>query len=93
MNELGIEKYELESWIHALGSMPIERILHEDLSGSYEMRRAHVFKLENGEYALVTENGCSCYSPEQAGVDLFPTLDKAKESFDKWVKENTYEVH
>jgi hypothetical protein len=85
---LGINKWDLEAWIVPLGSMPLERIAHEDLSRSYEMCVAHVFRLESGKYALVTEEGCSCYSSEQADIELFPDKNTALEAFEKWKKQN-----
>jgi hypothetical protein len=90
-NKLGIEDYELETWITQLGSVPVERTHHENLSPSYEMCMAHVFKLENGQYALVTEHGCSCYTPDSANIDLFPTLKAAEKNFNEWVKANKRE--
>jgi len=87
---LGIDDYELKEWIGTLGSMPIKRHYHEDHSQPYGMEMAHVFELENGKFALVVESGCSCYEPSKAGIELFPTLLKAKEQFDKWDKENRH---
>lgn len=84
MNDIGIEERELKAWIGALGSMPISRIAHKDNSRSYEMEMAHVFELENGKFALVTEEGCSCYSPEKAYIELFPDKEKALEKFSQW---------
>lgn len=88
---LGIDEYEIKSWLPKLGSIPIERVAYKDMSESYEMERAHVFRLENGQFALVTESGCSCYDYEDAVIDLFPDLKSAMESFDKWVKRNRYD--
>jgi hypothetical protein len=87
-NQLGIDDYEIKAWIKTLGSMPVERVAHEDLSESYEMTEAHVFKLENGQYALVTEDGCSCYSADEAEIELFPTQEKAVDKFNIWLKKN-----
>lgn len=83
-----IGSYELEAWIEQLGSVPVERIAHADYSQSYEMNVAHVYKLESGQYALVTESGCSCYEPFQADIDLYPTKRAAMEKFNAWEKEN-----
>lgn len=84
MSEIGIDKDEISAWIHALGSMPISRIAHEDRSQSYEMDVAHVFELENGKFALVTEEGCSCYESSDAQIELFPDKKKALKQFEKW---------
>lgn len=83
-----IDDYELKAWIGTLGSMPVERVAHEDYSAAWEMDRAHVFRLENGQFALVTESGCSCYEPEGASIDLHPTLESAMKSFETWKKES-----
>lgn len=80
--------YELEAWITTLGSLPVERIRHADLSESYEMNMAHLFLLENGLYALVTESGCSCYESSQADIELFKSKTAAINSFEKWEKGN-----
>lgn len=85
----GISKWDLEAWITRLGSMPVQKVAWEDFSESYEMCRAHVWRLENGQYALITESGCSCYEPEDADIDLFPNKRRAMESFDNWVRENS----
>ena len=72
-------KYEFKAW--ALDSPPVELIHSQDHSESYEMDRKHVFKLENGQYALISESGCSCYEASDAQIILFPTEEKAKEAF------------
>ena len=84
----GVDDYKIEVWLPELGAKPVERISHEDYSRCFEMCMAHVLALDNGQYALVTEKGCSCYESEDAYIDLFPTKEKAMDSFRKWVKEN-----
>ena len=69
--------------------MPKKIIKTKDVSQSYEMTRATVFLLENGKYALITEQGCSCYSSSEANIDLFSTEGRAVKRFDKWIKEVT----
>lgn len=87
MNELQEQwKYEFKTWASRFGSPVIEMVEHEDRSESYEMDAAHVFKLENGNFAFVTECGCSCYSSDDADIDLFQDLEKAQEAFRKWQK-------
>ena len=84
----GLNKYEIKYWLERLGSFPLEQVEVVDHSASYEMTKAHILKLESGQYALVTESGCSCYSAEDADIELFPDLKSAKESFANWVKEH-----
>jgi len=82
----GFSEYEIEKWLPAFGSRPTEVVISVDRSQSYEMNKATVFKLKSN-YALVTENGCSCYSSSDANIDLYPTKKAAMEAFDKWRKE------
>lgn len=85
-----IEKSDLQAWLYRLGSTPVERIAHEDISGDYRMTAAHVYRLENGQFALVTESGCSCYDASDADIDLFPTQESAMEAFNKWLKDRRF---
>jgi hypothetical protein len=70
-----------------LWSFPVERIAHFDMAGAHSKCEAHILKLENGQYALVIEEGCSCYEPKDAEIELFPTRPRAKEALDRWVRE------
>lgn len=88
MKNIGIGTYELSEWIERLGSIPIKRTAHVHYAVDYKKRTAHVFELENGRYAFVSERGCSCYSPAEADIDIYPSKKKAMESFEKWKKEN-----
>ena len=85
--KVGIDSWDLSAWIEQLGSVPVERVRHADHSESYEMSVAHIFRLENGKYAVVIEEGCSCYSSSDAQIELFPTLKRAEESFNEWEKQ------
>lgn len=69
-----------------LGSFPIKRVIGKSYSGSYEKREAHVLKLESGQYALVVEEGCSCYTSDQAEIELFPNKGQAMKKFSQWNK-------
>ena len=88
----GMQKYELEAWLVPLGSFPVERIAYKDYEPSYEVYRAHVWLLENGRFALVTESGCSCYKPESANIDIFPASGAGRaaalEKFTDWGKKD-----
>lgn len=85
-NKVGIDSWDLSAWIEQLGSVPVERLRHEDHSESYEMSVAHLFRLENGKYAVVIEEGCSCYSSSDAQIEVFPSLERAEASFNEWEK-------
>lgn len=71
--------YELEYWNGTTGFEPVALVATEDNSGSYEMSRLHVFQLKRG-YAIVSEQGCSCYSASDADIDIHPDLDSVKTS-------------
>lgn len=81
-------QYEFEYWKGHSGFEPIECLRSEDYSESYEMTMAHLFKLEGEKYAVVTEEGCSCYLASDANIEIFPSLKKAEDKFDEWDKEN-----
>ena len=85
---LSLDPWEIEAWIIRLGSMPKERVAHKDLSEPYEVREAHVFLLENGQYAVV-EEGCSCYEPASAEIEVFPSLAAASVKFNAWIRDKT----
>lgn len=73
-------KYEFEEWRKTTGFDPVELVASADESEDYDQDRAHVFLTSRGEYALVHEAGCSCYSPSDASIDLFPNLEAVKQS-------------
>lgn len=88
--------YEFGQWISVMRSAPIELIKSADYSESYSMNRAHIFKLENRQYAMVVETGCSCYTCSDAKIELFPSKHQALVSFSKYVSQqeqykSTYE--
>lgn len=76
--------YEFKYWCKIFKSPPIHLVSTHDRSRSYEMDRAHVFELQNGVYALVVEEGCSCYGPADALIELYPNIEKAQKAFDRW---------
>lgn len=80
------EEWSIKEWIFTLGSMPIAEVVHLDLGEAYTRREAHVLKLENGKYALIVEEGCSCYTAANAEIELFPSEFKAMRAFDRWAK-------
>lgn len=84
----GFEDYEIKEWVLKMESFPESVVASESRPRSYETHAAHVFKLQNGKYALVVEDGCSCYSASDALVELFPLKKVAMEKFSKWQKEN-----
>lgn len=83
---VGIDSWDLSAWIEKLGSIPVERIKFVDRSEGYSIEQAHLFRLENGKYAVVIESGCSCYSSSDAQIEVFPTFQRAEESFKEWEK-------
>lgn len=81
----GLDTWEIEAWILSLGSFPIKRHYHGVGDENYNMDRAHVLELENGKWAVVTEEGCSCYSSEEAEVEVFPYRLMAEAHFQVWL--------
>lgn len=77
--------YAFESWKERFGALPIGLIDSEDRSESYEMDQAHIFELPGDKYAFVTECGCSCYSRDDADIDIVP-LNEAKRLMHEWRK-------
>ena len=88
--DLEIEKltrewsYEFNYWKRTIGFDPVELVESHDQSPSCEMQRMHIFKLRNGEYAVVEETGCSCYDSGQAQIEFHKDLKSAMEIFNKW---------
>lgn len=76
--------YEFHCWEPYFGSSAMELVKSEDRSESYEMNRAHVFKLKNRKYAFVGESGCSCYVPSNATIEIFTNKQAALAAFNKW---------
>ncbi len=76
-------KYDFDAWIKTFMSAPTELVLSYDYSESYEMDRGHIFKLENGKYAVVMECGCSCYDPGNAEINIFENLTDATIKFNE----------
>ena len=83
---LGLDKWEIEAWITRLGSMPIKVIDRCDRSESYSIAKFTILKLEDGKYATVDENGCSCYNSEDANIEIFSTEKEAKIQFEEWTQ-------
>ena len=80
----GIDEWELKSWIARLGSVPVKIIEDCNRSADYEVTKFKVLKLENGNYATVEENGCSCYESSQANIEIFSSKKEAVAQFEKW---------
>ena len=78
---------EFKAWTEKLQSSPVKLIKSENFSEPYEQDLHHIFQLEDGRFALISEQGCSCYEPKYAFIDLFPTLEKVTEAYNKQVKE------
>lgn len=77
-------KYALEYWLPLFGNIPEEIIISSDASHDYEMHRCHVFKLRERCYALVVEEGCSCYDFDDAEISLYDTATRAEKGYEKW---------
>lgn len=71
-------------WLPILGSVPVALLDSVDYAGSYERREAHIFRLENGQYAFIVEEGCSCYEPYDAEITIHPSLSAARTLLAEW---------
>lgn len=84
-SHLGLMNYEVETWLSKFeGAEPIKKYDEEDRSESYDVDLAFILQLHNGKYALIIEEGCSCYEAADAKIELFPTLKRAQEQFNLW---------
>ena len=77
-----------ECWTSTAGSKPASEVGHADFSESYEVDTMHVFQLQNGQWAVVRECGCSCYESSEADIELFPSYGKAVIKYIEYRKEN-----
>lgn len=74
--------YQNEYWATLAGSNIVEVIAEEDHSEGYDVNEKHLYKLENGRFAVVSESGCSCYSLADADVTTYDTLNAAQDAYD-----------
>lgn len=79
-------EFEFRNWGERVPATPRRVVKHKDMSHSYETRQVTIFELNNGEYLLAEEEGCSCYSDEDAVLNLYPTEKMATDSFNRVVK-------
>jgi len=77
-------RFEFEHWRSNPDFNPVHIEASADVSESYEMDKATLFKLEGRRYALVYESGCSCYEPSSATIEYFPN----KKAVINWLKLN-----
>ncbi len=77
-------EYEFKDWINNFKSYPIEEIELCDRSEDYSIDKIHVFKLEDNNYAVVVESGCSCYSNSDAQIEIFSSKKDAIAKYEKW---------
>jgi len=80
--------YEFAYWLPKMQSFPTEEREHCDRSAGYETDTIHVFKLEDGNYAVVTESGCSCYGADEAEIEVFSKEEEAIQLYEKWEHEH-----
>jgi hypothetical protein len=91
--KLNLDEWEIKEWIARLGSMPVEIIEDCDRSAAYEVTKFKVLKLENGNYATVEENGCSCYTASEANIEIFSSKEEAVKQFEKWERDQNNSVY
>ena len=77
-------KYEFEAWEKEMGGTPDRLLASHDRSKSWEMERAHVFRIRPGRYVFIHESGCSCYVPSEASIEVFGNERDAMARYKKW---------
>lgn len=53
-----------------LSREPVEKVCSADAFIPYEMDASALYRLENGSYAVIVIQGCSCW-PDRGGTDVF----------------------
>lgn len=81
MKTTNTSEYAIDCWNSKLGVTIVKEIVSKDWSAPYEMDAAHVFRLSNDEYAVVIERGCSCYSYDDAEIEVVKSKDEALKLF------------
>ena len=74
-------EYEMNSWREQLGAEIAESLGQQDDSQPYEMDVKHLFKLDNGNFAVVQECGCSCYEARDADINVFTSEQAARDEY------------
>jgi len=86
-------KYELKEWIPIFNSEPVALVASGDCSRLYEMNLFHIFKLANGNFALVRERGPIGFPPsggryvgtyKYTDIEILTDLGSAMEQFKNW---------
>ncbi len=80
-------KYKFDVWGKNKDFIPMRLIKTKDFAEGQNRCEAHLFELVK-HYALVIEEGCCCYKPEEAKVDIFFQLYDANNLFKKWEKKH-----
>lgn len=57
-----------------------------DWSEAYKMDAAHMYKLTNGKFAVISERGCSCYSYDDASILVVENKKEAKDLYNSYLK-------
>lgn len=84
-NKFSVSEYALECWRGEFGGDPVREVASADWSECYEIDACHVFELQNGKFALVSERGCSCYDYSGASISIFETEAEAMKEYAKEV--------
>jgi hypothetical protein len=76
--------HEFDAWADRLGGIPQALICSATRNGDYVMDCAHLFEIWPGRYALVLEEGCSCYDVRDARIYIYGRGDEAVGDFFAW---------
>jgi hypothetical protein len=86
-------RYEFEDWEERMGGIPDRLLGSHDRSESYEMNRAHVFRIRPGRYVFVIESGCSCYQSSDACIYVYGSEREAMSDFFRWKDRATWDYN
>lgn len=73
--------YQNEYWVTITGSNIVDVIEEEEGETNYSTNEKHLYKLEDGRYAVVQESGCSCYGLADAVIETYDTLVQARKAY------------
>lgn len=78
-------QWELKAWFPKLGSLPVEVLESADYGG-YEWESGILFKLESGQYGLVTGSGCSCndFGDDGDAVTVYQNEVEGRRAYQEW---------
>jgi hypothetical protein len=85
MSEFSVGCYAIKCWNTLLKREHDAEIKEElksvDYTPDWAVDAAHLYLLDNGKYCVVFERGCSCYSYDDADINVVNTLEEAEQLY------------